>query len=347
MTRVIRKSAAQTLFDRAMETWINPEVSRRIQLGLIKPPLDLESALVVWEVPSDPYVYLNDEVDSHVARVKWVTSSKSSSSRGPNTSRTASLKSVALRRPAGEHPFLCIVKGNDRRYYLWSRRTTEVLSTTDFEAARHSLATEGVRILQEPYQVSVFLDTLANRYFNTGSPNGKRALVLRRGRELIDEVTSEATARVKREISLPHLLIHNDDEFLPLLLEARSTYRDGYYFSCIAASVTTADRICLRLAEHFGVPTSEMSWLEEQTLGRKIDRLASLLLIDTYQVGILKTINTIRTRHLHPRHDISHTMLRRDARASMTLLHQLLDGTVSVYRDHAFRDGIMVPKPLQ
>lgn len=178
------------------------------------------------------------------------------------------------------------------------------------------------------------------------SPALKRKETIRLAKNIVDSVRRVATARVKRQLKLPALLVFQDDEFLPLLLEARQTYIDGYFFSSIATAVTTVDRICIRLSEHYELPKSFREWLLKETLGNKFDRLRAKGVLTEKQAELVREINEIRKRHLHPKKTISALTLKRDVFRSILLLHQLLEGTFSVYRDHTLLQGRIVPKSL-
>ena len=174
----------------------------------------------------------------------------------------------------------------------------------------------------------------------------KRRVSIRLAEAETEAFKSTVRARVKRHLRLPYLLVHHDDEFQPLLYEARQTYIDGHFFSCIASTATTADRICIRLSQWYGLPRPLQKWVVGQTLGNKIQRLRSEGVVTKDQEDLLNKINRIRNRHLHPSRQIKMLTLKRDTIASVCLLQQFLEGTFSVYRDNTFNQGVMVPKPL-
>ena len=198
-----------------------------------------------------------------------------------------------------------------------------------------------------PTTFNVFLDVIRNTYDNL-STGKKRLETINLARQLVDEVQSDATPRIKRHLRLPTLIIHADDEFLPLLLEARETYIHGYFFSCIASAVTTADRICNRLMERYGVLVRERRRItEDQTFGQKIQPLRTRGIITNDQERLLIRLNRIRNRHLHPKQPLRRLTLKRDALQMVRLLHEFLEGTFSVFRDYAVENGRLVPRPLQ
>ncbi len=193
--------------------------------------------------------------------------------------------------------------------------------------------------------MDVYLDVVRNGYDGL-SPALKRRWTSQFVQSLLDNDKSNALARVKRHLRLPTVLIHKEDEFLPLLLETRATYIDGHFFSCVASAVTTADRICNRLPQYYNLSVSLQRWVLRATLGNKIYKLRAEGVITKKQEGWLKELNCIRNRHLHPKRPVSILTLKRDAFTAIVLLHNLLEGTFSVFRDHTFEQGEIVPKPL-
>jgi hypothetical protein len=193
----------------------------------------------------------------------------------------------------------------------------------------------------------------ANRRRAQNPQNGRIALrvALLAGTSRTDRASSAidratATEKARRHLRLPTLIIHQEDEFLPLLLEARQTYIDGHFFSCVAAAVTTADRICIRLMHRFNLPAAEQRQMLTRTFGQKIQPLRARGIITVQQEALLNKMNRIRTRHLHPRTAPSAMTTKRDALAAVQLLHELLEGTFSVFRDYEISNGSFVPKPI-
>lgn len=345
MSTGINKTAAQTLFERVIATWIRPEVEKRAQ-GLAASPFNLAVGLIVWDDLSNPKILLNDEADSSILELKVNTVSPISPSQPVNASTINGLRSIRLVDSLRSYPFLFLLLANQNKYYLLSKKMSRVVHTRDFEVLKQQLATEGLKLGPESYEVTVYLDATRNLYDYQSTPAGKRREAIRLAETYTESYKRTVMPRVKRHLRLPHLLVHQDDEFLPLLYETRQTYIDGHFFSCVASAATTADRICIRLSQWYGLPRLLQKWVVEQTLGNKIQKLRSEGVITKDQEDLLVKINEIRNRHIHPNRPLRALTLKRDAFIVVCLLHELVEGTFSIYRDHTFKEGVIVPKPL-
>ncbi|MCP4427854.1 MAG: hypothetical protein GY803_25505 [Chloroflexi bacterium] len=346
MKQATGKSATQMLFERLLTTWIEPEVEKRASQGLIVTPVLLGMVLIVWENLDEPRIFLNTDVADSVDEVSPIMDPALLPGEPVFESMIYGLRDVTLSKHFRNYPFVFVMRGAKEKYYVVSQKMYQVIGTKDFEVLRDPLAKNGVYIITGENQVRLFLDVIRNYYDGLSSPALKRQETIRLAKTMVDSVRQTATDRVKRHLKLPPLFVFQDDEFLPLLLEARQTYIDGYFFSSIATAATTADRICIRLSEHYELQKSFRKWVLDQTLGNKISKLRAEGVLTEGQEELLIKINKIRVRHLHPRKSMNEITLKRDAFKSVFLLHQLLEGTFSVYRDHTFLQGRIVPKPL-
>jgi hypothetical protein len=82
------------------------------------------------------------------------------------------------------------------------------------------------------------------------------------------------------------------------------------------------------------------------TFGQKIQPLRAKHLFTAGQEQLLLRLNRIRTRNLHPRRRLTDRRLKRDALKAVVLLHEILEGTFSVFRDYTIENGVLVPRPL-
>src|SRR5436853_1635350 len=345
MVKTIKKSATQTLFDRILRTWVIPEVESRAQAKQVEKPFVLILALVIWEPDQSHRVMLNDEVGTIVTQMEFVNSDSLVRGQAIECSHIQGIGAITVLPKYRTCPFILVVQGKQGMYYVASHLMARIIGKREFEILREPLSKEGVKLPPNEYQMNVYLDVIRNGY--EGLPPGlKRRQTLDLGRLRTEQFRRTAIDRVKRHLRLPTLLVHPDDEFLSLLLEARETYIDGYFFSCIASAATTADRICNLLAQRYRLPLRLQKWVLGETLGNKIYKLCKEGVINKRQLEVLLKINRIRVRHLHPKSKLSKLTLKRDALAALTLLHELLESTFSVYTDHTFDQGRMVPKSL-
>lgn len=345
MSQTIKKSAAQTLFDRIMVTWIYPEVERRVEQGIASYPFNLLVALIVWEDRKKPTILLNNEADDKIVDLPVTTKEPTESGKPVNPANIVGLNGIKLIEGLRNFPFIFLILGGDEKYFILSKRMSVIVGNKEFSVLYTPLATEGVRLSPSNYHMDVYIDLIRNGY--EGMPASvKRETAIRLAETHIQRYKQKAKSCVKRHLRLPALNVHNEDELLPLLYEARQTYIDGYFFSCIASTATTADRICNRLSARYSLPIEIQELFLGETFGNKPQKLRAEGVITKDQEALLMKINKIRNRHIHPRRTISQLTLKRDAFVAVCLLHELIEGTFSIMRDHTFHEGRIVPKPL-
>ena len=341
-----RGSAAQILFNRLVRTWIVPEANARARQSPGTGPIPLRLALLVWEQADGPTMFLNDEVFGKIARLQVISTGPVSQGQQVTAEHIKGLAQVSLRSSLNRHPYIFVVQGSEQKFYVKSSRTEEMLSTRDFNALAEPLSSEGVLLTSGETQLSVYLDVIRNLYDQV-PPEKKRKEFLKMMDTYGRDDKSEARGRSRRHLRLPTLMIHKEDEFLPLLLETRQTYIDGHFFSCIASAVTTADRICIRLTQRHSWPSEDQKKMLARTFGQKLQPLRAKNVITEHQKNLLNKMNQIRIRHLHPRKSPSSLTTKRDALAAVRLLHEFLEGTFSVFRDYMIENGKLMPKPLE
>ena len=340
------KPPAQVLFDRVIRTWIGPAAQERAKDPAIG-PLPLHLAAVIWDDgTTKPDVFLNSEVQERVRTMKVVASGPFPAGTRLTAEHVAGIHSVVLRRAPQSTPFVFIIQGTGGKYFLLSRHTERVLKHREFDVLSEPLAREGVRLESEERTLSVFFDFVRNLY--EGLPRARKGAETKQAAKLkIEAVARTATERVRRHMQLPVVIVHQDEgEFVKLLIEARETYIDGHYFSAVASAVTTADLVCIRLAERYPLSRSFRRKLLAMTFGQKIQPLRAKGLFTEAQEQLFFKMNNIRKRNLHPRRRLTERGLKRDALQSVVLLHEILEGTFSVFRDYTIEDGRLVPKPL-
>ena len=338
-----RKSPAQTLFDRVMRTWIVPAANATAKDA--DHPIVLRIALIIWDGARSPSVYFNDEVRGKVLKMGFISTGPVKKGQPITPNDIKGIEKITLRHGIHDKPFLFMIQAKDKKFFVASSRMDQVVGNRDFELLEKALGSEGVHLTSQDSTFSVVLDLIRNSY--VGFPSAlKRRETRQLARLEVERVEKDAVNRVKRHLKLPTLICHQDDEFLPLLLETRQTYADGYYFSCISSGVTTADRICNRLVERYGLPMSEQQSIFQQTFGQKIERLHSRGVITDNLRGPLAAMNKIRKRHLHPKDRLRPLTLKRDALRTVRLLHEVLEQTFSVFRDYTIENGKLIPKPF-
>ena len=346
MSKQVRESAAQTLFNRLVRTWIVPAANARAKRSPGTGPIPLRLALLVWEQTDGPTVFLNDEVFGNGIKLEVIATGPVSKGQQLTAEHIGGLGQVSLGNRLNRHPYIFVVQGCEQKFYIKSSRIEEVLRTRDFNALAEPLSREGVLLTSDTTLLSVYLDVIRNFYDQASSVQKRKEMLM-----MMDNYNrndrSEARRRARRHLRLPTLIIHKEDEFLPLVLETRATYIDGHFFSCIASAVTTADRICIRLTQRYSLPSQEQNKMLAKTLGQKLQPLRAKNVVTEHQEELLNKMNRIRNRHLHPRRSPSSLVTKRDALAAVRLLHEFLEGTFSVFRDYMIENGRLMPKPLE
>jgi hypothetical protein len=344
-----QKSAAQILFERIVRTWILPAARQRKQSSGSEQPIVLGAALLAWTDPARPEhpdCFFNEELNGRILGVHIVTTRPV----GPGESVTAELiggiRSPRLRADLAAKPWVLMLQGRGGKFFVRSHKMSTVIEAHDFDALREELGTKGVALTSTPVEQEVYLDVMRNRYHLLRSAGDKRKEILQLAGLLVGRVKADASIRARRWTRLPALFVYSDSEYLPILIESRQSYIHGLFFSCVAACVTTADRICNSLARRYCLPPATQRVILSQTLGQKIDKLRSERVIPEAQKSLLLKLNRIRKRHLHPRKAVSMRAVRRDALAAVELLQELVEGTFSIWRDYEPGEGGLVPRSL-
>ena len=339
------RTAAQTLFNRIIATWITPEVESRAAQNLLELPLTLVRVFLVWKNFKEPEIFLNEELSGIGMQVSLFANEVVEGNQTVLSQMITGLESAKLPDKLRNCPYILILRGHDAKYYVLSQKMHQIVSASEFKILHNPLATEGFELNEGNKPIPLFIDSTPALYGQLSSPAKKRELTIELTNSMAGILKQTVRDRVKRSLRLPYLLAHLDDEFLPLLIESRQTYIDGHFFSCIASSATTADRICNRLTQYYGQRELQ-KWILDRTLGEKPQKLRSEGLITKQQEELLMRLNTIRIKHLHPRQKISDLTTKRDALKILVLLHQLLEGTFGLYKEHTIVQGRIVPKPL-
>jgi hypothetical protein len=336
---VPRKPPEQVLFERVVRTWIVPEVNRRAPAD----PIVLRMALVVWD-GSNATVYLNEQVHGLVESAKIVATRAVQKGAPVSHDDIGGIMDLRMRQDLRRLPCIFIVQGRNSKYHLRVSRVHSLPEAEEFERLEGQLGRRGLDLSASTGPMLVQMDVTRNRYVGTSSQKRRVAIDLRK--RLTDAARKDAPARVQRHLQLPTFVAHSDENFMPLLTEAREAYIAGLHFSAIACSVTTADRICNGLLHRYVTDRAVIRKLLTRTFGQKLQRLRAMSLISVGQETKLGKLNAIRVRHLHPRRPIARRAARLDSLRAIKLLHGFLEETESVFRDYMIENGRLVPRPL-
>lgn len=308
MSKAAIKSAEQILFDRVMVTWIYPELQKRVDQGLISPPILLTQALILCKNGKTEKVLINEEVKGSVIQVIVVHVQPIAAGEPVLFSNIGGLRSIKVKEELRGYSYAYFVLGKDERYFLISKKMASVVGNKEFDRLHEVLRMQGTKPSPAESEQTVYFDFTRNwmNFSLSAKRRAKKELI----RSTLEFMRTNVNDRVERKLRLPVIFIHPDEQFLLLLMEVRDTYVDGHFFSCIASSATTADSMCNALTERYGRSAKLRRWFLKETLGNKIPKLRAEGIITKDQEGTLTKINNIRNRHIHPRRKLSKVTMK-------------------------------------
>lgn len=197
---------------------------------------------------------------------------------------------------------------------------------------------------QKPGATEVFLDLLPNQPKNDQGRENTRQM-------LREQFEDRLSASVERIWELPPIILQQPkNEYAGLLLEARELLVAGYFYSCVAMCGIVGERLVkdvLRaavLVEREGrvvrPPEPAFDQLERVEISglARFSKEAQLLSDEAGEAAA--KLGELRNNYAHARGKDS----SKDAIEAIRLLHVLVEGTVSVFKDFDIRDGAFVPK---
>ncbi len=154
---------------------------------------------------------------------------------------------------------------------------------------------------------------------------------------------------VERIWELPPVILH-DGEYVSLLFEARDLFVDGYFYSCVAMCGIVGERLIkdlLRasvLIHKAGIATRPSDEASNQLERVDISSISRFLnkaqLLDDAAHKAARDLGELRNDYAHARGKDPH----KDAKKAIDLLHTLVEGTVSVFKDFEPTDKGFAPK---
>lgn len=192
--------------------------------------------------------------------------------------------------------------------------------------------------------MEVYLDLLPNQPKNDQSRDNLGEMLRNRFEQRLPDA-------VERVWELPPIILRGaSEEYVGLLKEARDLFVAGYFYSCVAMCGIVGERLVkdlLRssvLINKDGNPArpsgAAFDQFERADLGGIIRFLkeAELMGADTYKAT--ENLVQLRNKYAHARGREPGT----DAIAAIKMLHTLVEGTVSVFKDFEIKEGKFVPK---
>jgi len=148
----------------------------------------------------------------------------------------------------------------------------------------------------------------------------------------------------------PIMLMKPSDEYLGLLLEAHELFVAGYFYSCVAMCGIVGERlvkdmlrasVMIRRDGKAEQPTDEVfDQLEYVDSKGIIQFLKKADILGEEAASAAKELSELRNKYAHARGKDPSA----DAIKAIKILHVLVEGTVSVFKDFEIRDGKFVLK---
>lgn len=192
--------------------------------------------------------------------------------------------------------------------------------------------------------MTVYVDFLPNQPKNDQSREEIAALLKGRFEQRL-------AAAVDRSWELPPIMLMKpDDVYIGLLLEARELFVAGYFYSCVAMCGVVGERLIkdmLRtsvLIQKNGIserPTdAALEQLERVDTKGIIQFLEKAKLLGAEAAKAANDLGELRNKYVHARGKDPGA----DATKAIKMLHALVEGTVSVFKEFEIKEGRLAPK---
>ncbi len=190
--------------------------------------------------------------------------------------------------------------------------------------------------------IDVWTDLTPNVLKIPGEEENYKEFIIQEFKKNIDDI-------IKRTKELPAIMTH-PGRYSNILLETRQLYIEGKFYSCVVMCGITAERIAqdlLRVTILFrkgkmGLPpTAEQGkQLEQIPLETVRELLIATKVIENDLKSQFTKIAKLRNKYAHGRGRNPH----KDAIKAISSLHQVIEGTVSVFKRFDIKNGKFVPK---
>ncbi len=196
---------------------------------------------------------------------------------------------------------------------------------------------------KEPKYMKVFLDLLPNQPKNKASRKSYANMLRQRFEEALED-------SVDRSWELPPIIVQPSGEYLELLLESRELYVAGRFYSCVAMCGIVGERLIkdvLRasmLVQKDGKPqvpsVTTLDQFERVDVNSIVRFLKEVDLLSVEATKAAEKLGQLRNQYTHARG----RKPKSDALEAIKLLHIVVEGTVSIFKEYDIKDGAFVRK---
>lgn len=195
-------------------------------------------------------------------------------------------------------------------------------------------------------------ESLANAYVDVRSTEPKNIQTREQFRQsLEDKFDLGLPAAVDRVWELPPVMLKRaDDEYVRLLVEARELFTMGYFYSCVAMCGIVGEKLIKDLLRGSILVSTDgaakrpadeaFDQFERVNVSAIVRFLNKAQLLSDEAKKAAEALVGLRNQYAHARGKNPQA----DALESMKELHILLEGTVSVLKDHEIVGSKLIPR---
>ncbi|GAG57011.1 unnamed protein product, partial [marine sediment metagenome] len=157
--------------------------------------------------------------------------------------------------------------------------------------------------------------------------------------------------RISRHRELPAIMVKmkdEEDEYVKILNETRRLYVEGKFYSCVAMCGVTSERIAKDIFKRIilvkkvnkATPSKFFNQLGRIPMEVVRELVIAAGAVDSSLSNAFKKLASLRDKYVHARRISS----KKDAQKAIKYLHEIIEGTVSVFKEYKIQKGKLVRK---
>lgn len=196
---------------------------------------------------------------------------------------------------------------------------------------------------EEAKYMKVFLDLMPNQPKNNASRKSYADMLRQRFEDALEE-------SVDRSWELPPIIVQPSGEYLELLLESRELYVTGRFYSCVAMCGIVGERLIkdvlrasMLVQKNGNIQAPSVTALdqfERVDINGIVRFLKEEDLLSAEATKAADKLGQLRNKYAHARG----SKPQLDALEAIKLLHIVVEGTVSIFKEYDIKDGAFVRK---